>query len=366
MRAFKLVALCFVFACFLWWIVPTVELPDKSSSYVDMHVHTAGLGFGESDAFVNGEMRSSYKFPVYVWSMGVSERELEQSGDQLVIRRIAEDVRASKRVGRAVILAMDGVIDVDGTLNQDRTQLFIPNDFVARETSKYPELLYGASINPARPDALERLQRAKLDGAVLVKWIPNIMHIDPSDAAHETFYRLMAELELPLLSHAGQERSFAGANDTLGDPMKLALPLELGVTVIAAHIATTGKNDGVGNYERILPMFEQYPNLYADISSLTQVNKRNYLVDALTRRGLRGRIIYGSDWPLQFLPLVSPLYQFDQLDIGTMKAILAIDNQWDRDVVFKEALGVEEEVFTRTASVLGLDERRSGERAAGL
>ena len=105
-------------------------------------------------------------------------------------------------------------------------------------------MLYGASINPNRPDALARLEKAKSNGAVLIKWIPAIMAIDPADPNLTGFYRKLVELDLTLLTHAGQERSFAHADDKLGDPLRLELPLSLGVTVIAAHIATTGENEG--------------------------------------------------------------------------------------------------------------------------
>ncbi len=55
--------------------------------------------------------------------------------------------------------------------------------------------------------------------------------------------------------------------------MGLELPLSLGVTVIAAHIASTGKNNGKGKFERLLPLFQRFEYLYTDISSLTQINK---------------------------------------------------------------------------------------------
>jgi predicted TIM-barrel fold metal-dependent hydrolase len=250
---------------------------------------------------------------------------------------------------------MDGVIDAEQDLDLVRTQVYVPNEFVAKQTARFPQLLFGASINPLRHDAIARLRWAKANGAVLLKWIPNIMLIDPSDPRFEDFYREMVTLDIPLLTHAGQERSFAGADDTLGDPHKLRLPLQLGVKVIAAHIATTGDNDGVPNYERILPMFKEFPNLFTEISSLTQVNKRNYLVDALTREGLSERMLYGTDWPLQFFALVSPLYQLDELDVATVKAILAVDNPWDRDVALKQALGVDHAVFARTGQFLQIN-----------
>jgi predicted TIM-barrel fold metal-dependent hydrolase len=84
--------------------------------------------------------------------------------------------------------------------------------------------LFGASVNPCRPNALQRLETAKQQGSVLVKWIPAIMAIDPADPALVHFYRKLIELDLPPLVHVGQERSFGAANDVLGDPVKLKLP----------------------------------------------------------------------------------------------------------------------------------------------
>ena len=67
----------------------------------------------------------------------------------------------------------------------------------------------------------------------------------------------MAKLNIPLLTHTGMEKSFANAKDELADPMRLKLPLELGVTVIAAHIATTGESEVQDNFQRILPMIKK-------------------------------------------------------------------------------------------------------------
>ncbi|MEM1434853.1 MAG: amidohydrolase family protein [Pseudomonadota bacterium] len=333
--------------------------PDRQarSGYLDMHVHAAGIGAGGSGAFINQAMRNSYKFAIYLRAMGVTEAELEAEGDAVLLRKLATRIRESQRVDDAVILAMDGVIGADGSLDEARTQIYVPNDYLIRELARYPNLHLGASINPYRPDALVRLDAVAAAGAVLVKWIPNIQLIDPADPAIEPFYRRMVALELPLLSHAGQERSFAGADDRFGDPQRLELPLSLGVTVIAAHIATTGSVDGQRNFDRILPLFRRYPNLYTDISSLTQINKLNYLNEALEQAGLIDRMIYGSDWPLQFFPLVSPLYHLNHISLGEAKGAWAHENQWDRNVVLKEHLGVPPEVFTRGRKLLGVAAR---------
>jgi predicted TIM-barrel fold metal-dependent hydrolase len=320
-------------------------LPFERKSVIDFHVHVAGLGYGNSGCFVNEEMRNNFRFRFYLMAMGTSLEELEQEGDQVVFKKISDGVAQSKVVDKAVILSLDGVVDVQGNLDKAKTQIYVPNEYVYEQIRRYPNLLYAASINPYRKDAIERLEQAKMQGAVLVKWIPSIMYIDPADPAIIPFYKKMAELNIPLLTHTGMEKSFSHAKDELADPRRLQLPLSLGLNVIAAHIATTGESDGEDNFERILPMFKQYPNLYGDISSLTQINKLGYVEKVLAHPELEGRLIYGTDWPLQFFPLVSPWYHLDQLSISEAVSISRIKNQWDKDVALKIGMGLDKKVF---------------------
>lgn len=329
--------------------------PGVGKNIIDLHVHVAGLGYGDSGCFINETMRKNIRFPFYLWSMDIDEAELQQQGDKLLLKKLSDKIARSETVKMAVILAMDGFVDHNGVLDKQLTQIYVPNDYIARETAIYDNLLFGASINPNRKDALERLQQAKNDGAVLVKWIPSIMNIDPSSAELIPFYQLMAKLKIPLLSHTGMEKSFAGARDELSDPVRLKLALEQGVIVIAAHIATTGSSEGEDNFTRILPMLKKYPNLYVDISSLTQINKLNYLARALHKEGLSDKMLYGTDWPLQFFPLISAWYHINYISIKDAFRIGAISNQWDRDVALKTAFGVSDEVFLRAGELLDID-----------
>ena len=97
-------------------------------------------------------------------------------------------------------------------------------------------------------------------------------------------------------------------------------------------------------------MIEKFPSLAVGISSLTQVNRRNTLVRALQSEELTDRMHYGTDWPLQFFPLVSPLFHLNHIGWRQARSIVAIENAWDRDVALKEALGVPSEVFERTSA----------------
>lgn len=338
-----------------WWFTgpyqPVKPLP-AGSAVIDAHCHTAGIGAGDSGCFISPAMENNWRFGIYLKSFGVTREDLTIQGDSLVIRRMAEQVSQSRRVRAAVVLALDGVLDEHGELDRKRTEVYVPNEFVARETARYTNLLFGASIHPRRPDALQRLDWAAANGAVLVKWIPPIMEIDPADERLTPFYQRMAQLKLPLLTHTGRERSFTTADDTLSDPARLELPLRLGVTVIAAHAAANGESEGQPAIERLFAMMRRHPNLYADISALTQVNKLGMLQTALRDRQLQSRLLYGSDFPLINTALVSPWYFPLNLTVEQMSELSAVENPWDRDVALKQALGVPAEVFHRTETLL--------------
>lgn len=342
-----------VTGCALWFSGP-YRTPDLRPlpPIVDLHVHTAGVGAGDSGCFVSRDLRQSYKFGIYLKAFGVTREQLDREGDALLIRRISGQLASGSHVGVAVVLALDGVVDASGELDRGATEIFVPNEFVARETSKYTNLWFGASINPYRKDALDRLDRAATHGAVLVKWIPSIMQIDPADERLIPFYERMKRHGLPLLTHAGQERSFTRANDALADPERLRLPLSLGVTVIAAHIASTGSNEGELDVDRLARLMAEFPNLYSEISSLTQVNKPGYLRLALSRPEFAGRLCYGSDFPLINTALVSPWLFPLNLTTAQMREIAGMENPWDRDVRLKQALGVPQDVFLRTRDLL--------------
>lgn len=96
----------------------------------------------------------------------------------------------------------------------------------------------------------------------------------------------------------------------------------------------------------------EYPNLYTDISALTQFNKPGCLKEALTKPEFSGREVYGTDFPLINTALVSPWYSF-HLSLREKIQIWRTKNPWDRDVLMKHDLGVPAETFARTAQMFG-------------
>lgn len=320
-------------------------------SIIDIHCHTAGIGAGASGCFVSSAMRRNIRFNFFLKTFGVSEQELNQHGDGLVLDRLSQGLAESRQVSAAVVLAMDGVVDAHGDLDQAATEIYIPNDYLGHECRNRPNLLFGASINPYRPDALERLERVAEDGTVLLKWLPSVQRIDPSGARLKPFYRRLRELKLPLLCHTGGEESFTRVDNSLGDPVRLRCALDEEVTVIAAHCASNGRNDGQKNMERLLPLFKEYQNLYADISSLTQVNRLGHLSKVLQNTELHDRFLYGSDMPIINSFITSPWWHAYRIPLPEVRRIAALNNPWDRDVELKRALGVTEEIFGNSGKI---------------
>jgi hypothetical protein len=331
--------------------------PISVSPILDMHVHVAGIG-ANSDCSISSEMFNNWRYTIYLKAFGTDETDLRTNGDTIIFDRIAARLSDSKLVDGAVLLALDRPYDPDtGQPDEKLTEVYIPNDFVRDGCRRFTQLHYGASVNPDRPDWEKELVRVKKEGAVLIKWLPAIQHIDPSATRHEAFYRKLTKLKLPLLCHTGAEDSFSSSNDALGDPQLLRLALDTGVTVIAAHVATTGSIHGEAYIDRLLPMLQEYDNLYTDISSLTQLNKVHYPGRIIDIGAIRHKLIYGSDFPLISagvgpFRLVSPWNFFWKVSWTQLARLSKISNDWDRDLLLKQALGFSVDCFTRSAKLL--------------
>lgn len=333
-------------------MAPTCESPPKG--ILDMHCHTAGFGAGGTGAKVSDGLRNSWKFGVYLRIFGTSEAEVKEKGDGIVMDVISKKISESKFVDDVVILAMDAPYDEKGNRMDDEIEVLVPNRFVGEEVKRREGLHFGASVHPNRKDALQELAWSKENGAVFVKWLPNIQGIDPSDVKYRTYYEKLVELDLPILTHVGDEDSFSRTDNALGDPRLLRFPLECGVRIIAAHVASSGERDGIENIEHLLEMMPDYPNLFADLSTLTQANRCKYFPTVLNDRRLKGRLMYGTDYPLTNTPLVTALQFPLRLTIRQMVDIVLTKNSWDRDVKLKAALGCPSDVFELSRDFLKL------------
>ena len=112
---------------------------------------------------------------------------------------------------------------------KSHSTFYVPDDYAAGLAASHPEhFQWVASIHPYDPQALERLDAAAARGARAIKWLPSAQNIDPADARCDRFYARLAELQMPLIAHAGDERAVNGFGEHLGNPLRLRRPLDAG------------------------------------------------------------------------------------------------------------------------------------------
>ncbi|MBI1944747.1 MAG: amidohydrolase family protein [Deltaproteobacteria bacterium] len=294
----------------------------------DVHVHLVGRGVG-TQAFVGHELTNrlalwkNLQYEIYAAAAGLSTDD--DTPDAAYLERLLALHRLGNPQGKLVLLAFDQFVDEQGNEVPDRSELYTPNEYVLEVARNHPDVVPGASVHPYRTDALARLERALDGGARLIKWLPNAMGIDPRDARCLPFYRVLAERKVPLLTHTGDEQAVdAREAQALGHPARLLPALEAGVTVIAAHVATTGAcvderatlaaDVGPPSCFDALRSLLRDPRtegrLFADISAITQVNRAGaHLAELLMDTALHARLVNGSDYPLPAIdPLVSTRY----------------------------------------------------------
>ncbi len=300
----------------------------QSKSLIDCHVHLAALPDGDNGCYISPKLLRSPLFRFLLWKHDLSPAHPHEANRQYLNDLITE-LRASRHVSKAVLLGMDGFYDQTGLLNRQHTDFLVGNDYLFRTVNANPDIfLAGPSVNPQREDAIDEVHRCADAGAVLIKVLPNAQHFDPAHPKYIPFYRALAQRKLPFLSHVGYEFSLIGKDQSLGDPERLRLALDEGVTVIAAHACSYG----LMLYEKFLPTFQElcqgYPNFYADISALTQPHRMKMLLHLRHQPELQSRLFFGTDYPLSVFHMAA----WGRVGPGTLWRMIRTKNRFDRQV----------------------------------
>ena len=294
------------------------ELIDKAfeeidpARLVDFHTHMLAIGTSVKDAWVNPRNREGLnidriKFAIYASASGIKNIE---NTDQEYLARLVRLARGIKRHGKYQLLAFDRHYNADGTVNEDKTNMYVPNHYVVELAQRYPDIFSPiVSIHPYRSDAIAELEKWAKAGVCCVKWLPNAMGMDPAHRVIQPFYDKMKEYNMILLSHGGEEQAVKAAEDqALGNPLKLRRPLDTGVRVIVAHAASLGdcKDLDRGGEASCFDLFvrlmdePKYRGLvFGEISAMLQFNRMSEpITKLLERQDLHPRLVNGSDYPL--------------------------------------------------------------------
>jgi uncharacterized protein len=307
---------------------------------VDIHVHVLG----------NGKSGSGCRFSLRWWQgpfvqimakhIGLQVSGQDPALDSLFVERLRGWVRESS-VYRAVILACDDVYDVHGTQHPGLSGLFVPNDYVLALARRFPEFLPGVSIHPGRKDALGELERCAQGGAVLLKLLPCVQIVDCNDSRYKTFWERLAGLGLPLLAHTGGEFSLPTHRYDLQSIETLRLPLECGVTVIAAHCGTPALPWDRDYFNQFDQMRKVFPNLFGDISALSQPT---HLRTIARLRDDPRQVLFGSDYPV----VTSVFWSWTKgwVSRSEFEMLRSIQNPLEKKFRLTKALGFPDRIFT--------------------
>jgi mannonate dehydratase len=294
----------------------------------DGHVHLIGTGDSGSGMWVNPQM-GSLAHPIQwlqrAFYLNASCTSGEKGSDQQYVDRLARLVGQFPKGVRALLLAFDYFHDENGERSLERSAFHTPDHYAASVARRHPDRFeWIASIHPYRKDAVEALHDAAGNGARAIKWLPPAQGMDPASPLCDPFYEAAAELDMPLLVHAGAELAVHGGNtEDFGNPLRLRRPLDHGIRVSVAHCASLGNGPDLdaGANGRKRPSFELFARLmdepkyegllFGEISAVTQVNRiNNALAQVVRRQDWSSRLLNGSDYPL---PGILPLFSLKQI-----------------------------------------------------
>jgi len=294
----------------------------------DCHVHLIGTGDNGSGIWTNPQMHS-LAHPIQ-WLQGAfyfnaSCTRDDGQTDRTFIERLSWLQDRLPAGVKLMLLAFDYNYTDAGERHLEASPFYTPNAYAASVVQQHPARFeWVASIHPYRRDAVAALREAARKGARAVKWLPAAQGMDPASPRCDPFYEAAAELDLPLLIHAGAELAVHGGNtEDFGNPLRLRRPLDHGVRIIVAHCASLGHSVDLDSgpagpsvssfelFERMMqePRYESL--LFGDISAITQINRVGPALETVVKRkDWHPRLLNGSDYPL---PGVMPLFSLKQM-----------------------------------------------------
>lgn len=299
-----------------------------ATRFWDCHTHLVGTGDSGSGLWINPQMQS-LRHPIqwlqrafYLNGSCVAD---DGQSDLQYVERIGRLVTQMPTGMKVLLLAFDYFHDESGARQVQESAFYTPNDYAKSLAAQNPDRFeWVASIHPYRNDAAMALKRAADNGARAVKWLPPAQGMDPASPLCDPFYEVAAELDIPLLIHAGAELAVHGGNtEDFGNPLRLRRPLEHGVRVMVAHCASLGEGPDLdkgpdGPKEPCFDLFARMMDeprydglLFGEISAVTQVNRFGNALEVLLRREeWHARLLNGTDYPL---PGILPLFSLQQL-----------------------------------------------------
>ena len=307
--------------------------------------------------------------PAYLYMVvrsGIPLEKLWKDHDGVLRETLIERLNRASSVDFGVFLAFDAVYKNNGERDYKNSHMITPNEYVMDIAKSNEKVLFGASVHPNRGigNGTEELDKCLEGGAVLIKWIPNSQIIDPSDKKYKWYFQKLADNNIPLLCHTGLEHAVPVIKkefQKLGDPRKLKLALDEGVTVIAAHCASSFFPWEDSYLDELSEMFDEAErrrwNLYADISAMSTLFRVS-IIDDILEKIPHKKMVLGSDYPIPIDPM--PPHLVEALDWQEYLKISKIKSPIEKNYRQLLAMDFPKEAMTKAFEILRIPKEKMG------
>ena len=176
----------------------------------------------------------------------------------------------------------------------------ISNEEIAEAARDHPDVLIPfASVDPARPDALDRVRRLIADHGVQgFKFHPNLQAFFPDDRSVYPLYEAIAAAGLPALFHTGHSGIGTGLPGGGGLRLKYSNPMCLDdvaadfpeLKIVLAHPSFPWQDEAIS-------ICLHKENVWIDLSGWSPKYFPPQLIQYANTQ-LRTKVLFGSDFPL--------------------------------------------------------------------
>jgi predicted TIM-barrel fold metal-dependent hydrolase len=176
----------------------------------------------------------------------------------------------------------------------------IPNEEIAEVAAANPDVIVPfASVDPARPDAVERARRLIDEHDVKgFKFHPNLQAFFPDDRSVYPLYEVIAAAGLPALFHSGHSGIGTGVPGGGGLRLKFSNPMCLDdvaadfptLQIVLAHPSFPWQDEAIS-------ICLHKENVWIDLSGWSPKYFPPQLVQYANTQ-LREKVLFGSDFPL--------------------------------------------------------------------
>jgi hypothetical protein len=176
----------------------------------------------------------------------------------------------------------------------------IPNEEIAEAAAANPDVLIPfASVDPSRPDAVERARRLIAEHDVKgFKFHPNLQAFFPNDRDAYPLYEEIAEARLPALFHTGHSGIGTGVPGGGGFRLKYSNPICLDdvaadfpeLQIVLAHPSFPWQDEAIS-------VCLHKENVWIDLSGWSPKYFAPQLVQYANTQ-LKTKVLFGSDFPL--------------------------------------------------------------------